>query len=101
MIAFFGEQFKKSHENLKKIILQSHVSDLDKNKRSKFYYCYTGQAISASFVEHFYEIQQNTLCVYFAVVIWMVMRILHLKQILLGNMNSYFYVDSNVDSYPR
>ena len=27
--SFFGEQFKKSHENLKKIIFQSHVSDLD------------------------------------------------------------------------
>ena len=69
MIAFFGEQFKKSHENLKKIIFQSHVSDLDKNKKSKFYYCYIGLAISASFVEHFHENQENTLCVYFAVVV--------------------------------
>ena len=99
MIAFFGEQFKKSHENLKKIIFQSYVSDLDKNKNSKFYYCYIGRAISASFVEHFYENQENTLCVYSAVVINI--RILHLKQILLDNMSSYFYVDSNVDSYPR
>ena len=31
----------------------------------------------------------------------MIIKILHLKQILLGNMNSYFYVDSNVDSYSR
>ena len=28
LIASFGEQFKKSHEN-RKIIFQSHVSDLD------------------------------------------------------------------------
>ena len=56
LIAFFGEQFKKSHENLKKIIFQSHVSDLDKNKKSKFYYCYIGLAITASFVEHFHKI---------------------------------------------
>ena len=26
--SFFGEQFKKYHENLKKIIFRSHVSDL-------------------------------------------------------------------------
>ena len=69
LLASFGQQFKKSHENLKKIIFQSHVSDLDKNKKSKFYYCYIGLAISASFVEHFHENQENTLCVYFAVVI--------------------------------
>ena len=69
MIAFFGEQFQKSHENLKKIFFQSHVSDLDKNKKSKFYYCYIGLAISVSFVEHFHENQENKLCVYFAVVI--------------------------------
>ena len=96
MIAFFGEQFKKSHENLKKIIFQSHVSDLDKNKKSKFYYCYIGLAITASFVEHFNENQENTLCVYFAVVI----RILHLKEILLGNMNSYFYVATMLTAIP-
>ena len=29
LITSFGEQFKKSHENLTKIIFQSHVSDLD------------------------------------------------------------------------
>ena len=69
MIAFFGEKFNKSHKNLKKIISQSHVSDLDKNKKSKFYYYYIGLAISASFVQHFYENQENTLCVYFAVII--------------------------------
>ena len=67
LIAFFGKQFKKSHE--KKIIFQSHISDFDKNKKSNFYYCYIGLAITASFVEHFHENQENTLCTYFAVVI--------------------------------
>ena len=77
MITSFGEQFNKSHENLKKIIFQSHVSDLDQNKYSKFSYCYTDlgagcstkEAITASFVEHFKENEANTTCVYFAVVI--------------------------------
>ena len=69
LIAFFGEKIKKSHKNLKKIISQSHVSDLDKNKKSKFYYYYIGLAISASLVQYFYENQENTLCVYFAVII--------------------------------
>ena len=55
----FGEQFKKSYENLQRIIFQSHVSDLDHEKYSKFSYCYTGlgaecstkEAITAYFVE--------------------------------------------------
>ena len=75
--SFFEEQFKKSHENLKEIIFQSHVSDLDRKKYSKFSHCYTGlgascspkEAITASFVEHFNENQENTICVYFVVVI--------------------------------
>ena len=42
LIASFGEQFKKSHENLQKtFIFQSLVSDLDQKKCSKFCYCYT------------------------------------------------------------
>ena len=69
LIAFIWEQLKKSHENLKKIIFQSHVSGLDKNEKYKFYYCYIGLAITASFVEHFNENQENTICVYFVVVI--------------------------------
>ena len=60
-----------------KIIFQSHVSNLDQKKYSKFSYCYTGlgagystkEAITASFVEHFNENQGNTLCASFAVVI--------------------------------
>ena len=36
LIAFFGEQFQKSHENLKKIIFQSHVSDHDKKNILNF-----------------------------------------------------------------
>ena len=101
--SFFEEQFKKSHENLKEIIFQSHVSDLDRKKYSKFSHCYTGlgascspkEAITASFVEHFNENQENTICVYLVVIIQMVTRIFYMvKQILLGNMNSYFYVDS-------
>ena len=60
---------------------------LIKKKYSTFSYCYTGQgagcstkeAITASFVEHFNENQENTRCVYFAVVIQMVIRILHGK----------------------
>ena len=75
--SFFGEQFKKSHQNLKKIILQSHVGDLDQRKYSKFSYYYTGlaavcstkEAITASLVENFKKNQENTTCVYFAVVI--------------------------------
>ena len=71
LIAFFGEQFKKSHENLKKIIFQSHVSDLDPKNHSNFSYCYTGQgagystkeAITASFVEQFNENQENTIVI--------------------------------------
>ena len=70
-------------KTLKKIIFQSHVSDLDQKRFSKFSYCHTGlgagcstkEAITASFVEHFKENQENTTCVYFAVVI----RILHGK----------------------
>ena len=74
---FFWRAIKKSHEDLKKIF-QSHVSDLDQKKeRFKFPYCYTGlgagwytkEAI-ISFVEHFKEKQENTLCIYFAVVIY-------------------------------
>ena len=70
--ASLGEQFKKRHDNHKKIIFQSHVSDLDQKKYSKFSYCYTGlgtgcstkEAITASFVEHSKENQENTICVY-------------------------------------
>ena len=77
MIAFFGEQFKKSHENLKKTIFQSPVSDLDPKNYSEFSYCYTGlgagcstkEAITASFVEHFNENQEVTMCFYFPVLI--------------------------------
>ena len=72
LIASFGEQFKKSHENLK-IIFSLMLVILIK-KYSKFSYCYTGQgagcstkeAKTASFVKHFKE---NLTVVYFAVVI--------------------------------
>ena len=37
LITSFGEQFKKNHENLKQIIFQSHVSDSDQRKYSKFF----------------------------------------------------------------
>ena len=37
---FFGEQFKKSHVNLKKIIFLSYVSDRHQKKYSKFSYYY-------------------------------------------------------------
>ena len=82
-ILAYVQGVKKNHENLKKIIFQSRVSDLDQIKYSKFFYYYTGlgagcsteEAITASFVEHFKENQdikenrENTTCVYFAVVI--------------------------------
>ena len=69
MIAFSGEQFKKSHENLKKTIFQSPVSDLGPKNYSEFSYCYTGlgagcstkEVIRAYFVEHFNENQGNTI----------------------------------------
>ena len=85
--SFFGEQFKKSHVNLKKIIFLSYVSDRHQKKYSKFSYyyarlgagCSTKKAITASFVEHFKENQENTTCVYFAVIIKIVIRILHGK----------------------
>ena len=65
--SFFGEQFKKSHENLRTIIFQFHVSDLDWKKYSKFFYCYTGlgagcstkEAIATSLEKHFNENQGN------------------------------------------
>ena len=41
-IACFGEQFKKSHENVKSIIFQSLVSNLDQKRYSKFSYYFTG-----------------------------------------------------------
>ena len=44
--------------------------------------------LAGSFVVHFKENHENTIYIYFAVVIEMVIWILH------GNMNSYFYVDS-------
>ena len=77
MLASFGEKLLKSHENRNKIIFQSHVSDLDQKKCSKFFYCYTGlgagcskkEAITASFVEQFKESQENAIWVYFVVVI--------------------------------
>ena len=77
LIASFGEQFKKSHENLKIIIFQSHVSDLDPKKYNFYYWyttdlgagCSTKETITASSVEHFKESQENTICAYFAVVI--------------------------------
>ena len=76
LIASFGEQFMKSHDNFKKIIFQSHVSNLDQKRYSKFSDCYTGlgagcpakEGVTAFFVEHFKENQKNTTCVYFAVV---------------------------------
>ena len=49
--------------------------------------CSAKEAITASFVRYFNENQENTIRVYFAVV-------LHGKTILLGNMNCYFYADS-------
>ena len=76
LIASFGEQFKKSRENLKIIIFQSHVSDLDPKKYNFYYWytdlgagCSTKEIITASSVEHFKESQENTICAYFAVVI--------------------------------
>ena len=76
LIASFGQQFMKSHDNFNKIIFQSHVSNLDQKRYSKFSDCYTGlgagcprkEGVTASFVEHFKENQENTTCVYFAVV---------------------------------
>ena len=41
VIAFLLEQFKGSHENIKSIIYQSHVSKVDQNKNSTFSYCCT------------------------------------------------------------
>ena len=66
--SFFGEQFKKSHQNLKKIILQSYVGDLDQRKYAKFSYYYTGLGAVCSTKEAITENQENTTCVYFAVV---------------------------------
>ena len=74
---FWIEQFKKSHESLKKIIFWSHGSHLDQEKHSKFSYCYTDlgagcstkEAITASLAEDFNENQENTFCVYLVVVI--------------------------------
>ena len=55
-ITSFREQFKKSHENLKIIISQSHINDLDKKNYPKFCAgCFTKEAITASFVQHFKE----------------------------------------------
>ena len=79
----FWRAFKKSHKNLKKIIFQSHVSNLDQKAYSKFSYCYTGigvgcstkEPITATFVEHFNKNQENTICAYVVYVI----RILHGK----------------------
>ena len=87
MKASLREQFKKSHENLKRIIFQSHVSDLHQKKYSKLSYCYVGlgaecstkEEITAYFIEHFKENQENTICVYFAGVIKMLIWILHGK----------------------
>ena len=39
------------------------VSYLILKKKSKCYYCHIGLAITASFVEHFYENQESTICV--------------------------------------
>ena len=95
LIVSFGEQFKKSHENLKKIIFQPRVSDLDQKKCSKYCCCYTGlDAITTSFVEHFKENQENITCVYLALIILWQQEYYIVKQILHGIMNSYFYVDS-------
>ena len=92
--AFYKEAID-SHENLKKIIFQPYVSDLDKKKCSKYCYCYTGlDAITTSFVEHFKENQENITCVYLAVIILWQQEYYIVKQMLHGIMNSYFYVDS-------
>ena len=64
--SFFEEQFKKSHENLKEIIFQSHVSDLDQKRYSKFSYCHSGlgrgystkKVITAFFLEYFKKIEK-------------------------------------------
>ena len=47
-IACFGEQFKKSHENVKTIIFQSHVSHLNQKRHSKFSYYFTGLGAGCS-----------------------------------------------------
>ena len=61
MTVSFGEQFKKSHENLKKIIF--FVPFFQILIKQIFSYCSTGLgAITASFVEHFKENQENTTC---------------------------------------
>ena len=91
--------------NHKKIIFQSHVSDLNQYIYiyiyiyiwSTFSRCYTGLGgagcstkgvITASFVENFTENLGNTTWVSFTVVI----KILRVKQILRANRNSYFYI---------
>ena len=56
LITSFQEQFKKSHENLKIIISQSHINDLDQKSYPKFCAgCFTKKVITASFVQHFKE----------------------------------------------
>ena len=59
LIVSFGQQFKKSHENLKKIIFQSHVSDLDKKTYSKFSYCYTGLGARCSSKKNNYSLKST------------------------------------------
>ena len=51
---------KENHENLKKIIFPSHVSDLDQKKCTGLGAgCCSREAIAASFVERFKENQEN------------------------------------------
>ena len=72
----FVEHLKKSHENIKSIILQSHVSNLDQKKNSKFSYCYTGlgagssvKEVTDSFFRRAFKKIKKIQSVYFAVVI--------------------------------
>ena len=61
LIASFGQQFKKSHENPKKIIFQTHVKDHDKKRFSKFSYCYTGLGSSLSSKKQLQLLSMSTL----------------------------------------
>ena len=75
---------KEPHSNLRKAIQTLRKSFfslmlliLIRKEHSKSSYCYTAlrarcstkEAITASFLEHFNEKQENTICAYFAVVI--------------------------------
>ena len=53
------------------------VSYLILKKKSKCYYCHIGLAITASFVEHFYENQESTICVMNGMMLFMHNELCH------------------------